>query len=114
MAIYCHQDGCRGHMGKFENCLAEAIWQWWMNGWAADETGDTDLWGAYYALFIVAKSEWVCIPDGPTVTVPVGAYILVTLESGAVELWRYDTESDAREEFDAQDREYGIWLQLDN
>lgn len=110
----CEQHGCEGHLGKFPDCLTEAIWQLSMDGGANETTGDATDWGAHFQLFTFTSEETVTVDNGPTVTIPIGAYILVTYSSGFVYLWLYDTEADAREEFDAQDREYGKWIDAQN
>lgn len=107
---YCGQQGCQGHMSKFSDCLTEAIWQLSMDGGADETTGDATDWGAHFQLFTFTSEETVTVDNGPTVTVPVGAYILVTYSSGSVYCWEYGNDAEAREEFDAQAREYGKWL----
>jgi hypothetical protein len=104
----CEQLGCEGHLGKFDSCVDETLYEF-----ALDEmmgTGDTD-WHGYFTLVIVpgpehSTLEWIA--GGNEVTVPAGNYIVVTWTSGAVSVWTYDTEALAREAWDAIDADYNL------
>lgn len=79
---------CPGHLGKFQDCDAEALWTLSLDQGNADtEFGDTD-WHGYFALFLLNQSESVELdPDGSddrVVIVPPGNYLLRTYTSGAV------------------------------
>lgn len=104
----CDQDGCTGHLGKFEDCLSEAIWQQSLDGGNAS-TGTTEYQG-HLVLMIYPEPETEKLDDGPTVTIPAGAYIVYSHELGFVRLWKYDSEEAARKEFDEYDERYGEWL----
>jgi hypothetical protein len=111
MPAYCDQADCRGHLGKFDDCLSEAIWEASLDGFC-DSTGDTECDG-HYCLVSFPENDTVTIQDGPTVLVPAGWYIVETVNSGAVYVTRYNTEGEAREEYDAADKRYGEWLDQD-
>jgi hypothetical protein len=103
----CDVADCPGHLGKFSSCVAEAVYEWSLDG-TAESTGSTDFEG-HYALFIVAEPEEATIdPDGRkrTVAVPAGNYILHSDSSGAVELWSYETERLARDVFESAETAY--------
>lgn len=111
----CDTEGCPGHLGKFDSCVAEALYEWSMDGTANDVTGDVDFNG-HYSLYIVESDETVTIdPDGENrvVTVPAGNYILHSASSGAVTLGTYDTPEEARADFVIAEHEYSEWLGQD-
>lgn len=103
----CAQDGCTGHLGKFQSCLAEAVWEGTLDGPDA-ETGRTEAHG-HYALMVYSADDQVWLQDGVVVTIPAGAYMVESTESGAVYLHTYDSEAAARAAFDEADRAYSAW-----
>jgi hypothetical protein len=107
----CSVAGCSGHLGKFADCIAEAVWTASLDGvdWT-EQTGSTEYEG-HYALMHFPEDEQVDVPDGPAVPVPAGWYLTITAESGAVDVTRYDTEEEARVPFAEADKRYGEWLE---
>lgn len=107
----CTTEGCPGHLWKFSDCVAEAVYEWSLDGSAVEQTGDVEFEG-HFSLFIVPEDEPTRIDpggDNRPVTVPAGWYILYCADSGAVDLWSYDTERDARTEFELHDLAYSNW-----
>lgn len=111
MSTFC-VEGCSGHLGKFDNCVAEAAYELSLDqstndGW----TGDSDFDG-HFTLLIIEQDHPVTIdPDGESreVTIPAGNYIVHTNGRGAVTLQEYDTEAAARAEFDAAHLRFELW-----
>lgn len=106
----CPQRGCTGHLGKFDSCRDEALYE--MAASSADGTaGDTD-WEGHYAYLRLPNGEefseeWVA--GGETVTVPAGFYIVFTSPSGWVSATRYAHEDNAREVFESIEARYMEW-----
>lgn len=109
---YCDTAGCAGHLGKFDDCVSEAVWQETLNGGTCDTTGSVEFDG-FYALVPFTEVEAVKLSDGPTVTVPAGWYVARENSQGFVAVDRYDTEGDAREIFDDANTRYDDWLDAD-
>lgn len=113
----CDESTCPGHLGKFSDCVAEAVYEWSMDGVADEVTGSIDFQG-HYSLYIVERPEDVVIglgtPDARDMVVPAGNYLLHVATSGAVSLWNYSTEEAARNEFKAADEAYTAWEDEDD
>lgn len=112
----CDAEGCPGHIGKFSDCIAEAVYQWSLEGCADDgQTGSIDYQG-HYSLFIVTHDQEVWLDDtgDRKVPVPAGNYILHSATSGAVTLWNYETEESARNDFASAEAAYAAWEDQDS
>lgn len=109
MTTFCNREKCTGHLGKFNNCVAEALWILALNGMHDGETGDSDTTG-HYSLVIIEKATEIDISEMPNasdiVEIPAGFYLLLTVSSGAVHLMEHDSEEAARNEFDRVDALY--------
>lgn len=107
MTTFCNREKCQGHLGKFNNCVAEALWVLALNGMHAGETGDAETAG-HYSLMIIAKDTEIDISESNTdiVVIPAGFYLLLTVNSGAVHLLEHESEESARNEFDRVDSMY--------
>ncbi len=106
----CEQPDCPGHLGKFDSCEAEAIYELSMDD-HANSVGDGD-WHGWWHLCLLERDEVVTIdPDGEDrkVSVPAGNYILRTYTTGAVSLWTYDTAAQAQAEWSAAQAEWIEW-----
>jgi hypothetical protein len=81
---------CEGHLGKFDSCQDEALHELSMD---ADEiVGATEFRG-FYARVTVKAAESVTLYNGVKVTVPIGDYVVMTANSGAVYVYDYDAEA---------------------
>lgn len=105
---------CDGHLGKFPDCVAEALWVLSLDqGTATTEFGDTD-WYGYFALFMLEQSETVELdPDGPDeriVIVPAGNYLLRTHSSGAVGYEATGSREEVTRICDEWERQYDEYL----
>jgi hypothetical protein len=112
----CEQEGCQGHLGKFDSCRDEALYQMSLDG-TDETTGDVEYEG-YYVLIVLDASATVNLdddaPDGtPQVTVPAGSYIVTENSQGFVSVYTYDSEAVAREDFKRIDEAYSDWLDQD-
>jgi hypothetical protein len=106
----CKQEGCQGHLGKFDSCQDEALWQMSLDG-TDETTGDVE-WEAHYTLMVLNESVRVSMHEPrQLVTVPAGAYIVSENSQGFVDVSEYDTEALAREDFKRADDAYGAWLE---
>lgn len=110
----CDRTGCTGHLGKFDSCLAEALYDMSNDGMWGDGTGDTDLFGQYATIIILAEPVQRDISDAADGTdmidVPAGNYIVSTNSQGFVYLAEYDTEAEARKVFSEIDTAYSAFL----
>ncbi len=90
----CETVGCEGHLGKFDDCISEAVWGASLE-WADDSVGDSD-WG-HYAIIEFSEAELVEVYPGANreVTVPSGTYIVYTASSGLVHVQHYANRDDA-------------------
>ncbi len=105
----CDETGCTGHLGKFPDCQTEALWTVSLDSGQDEQTGSVDAHG-WFALMIMTSDKPVELDDGRTVTVPAGNYMVGTNDQGFVWSWQYDTEAEARKDFETADNEYGEWL----
>ena len=110
----CGQDGCTGHLGKFDSCQTEALWQMSLDG-GDETTGESDFEG-HLTLVLVDEpyDERLDVDEVVIVTIPAGAYLVESLSSGAVYSMRYDTEAGARIVFEEADARYSAWLDADD
>lgn len=112
----CGIPGCSGHLGKFDDCLSEALWN--MGTDYADEYGgDSSGPCGYSMLFLFDEStrlsklfkHWseLYVPD---FVIGSGTYVMLTEhDSGRIYRESFETEQEARAAFDAHDRAYGEW-----
>ena len=112
----CGQEGCQGHLGKFDSCRDEALYVMSLDG-TDETTGDVEYEG-YYVLIVLDASATVNLdddaPDGtPQVTVPAGSYIVTENGQGFVSVYTYETEALAREDFKRAEDAYSAWLDQD-
>lgn len=106
----CTQEGCAGHLGKFDSCLDEVLYEFSME--STDTTGDVDFDG-HYAYVPVLEPEQVAgdeVAGGATITVPAGHYIVFTSTQGWVTVKRWDTAKDAQLDLAIAERAYCAWL----
>lgn len=114
---HCSQEGCKGHLGKFPTCLTEALWEWTMLG-AGDSTGSVEAYGHYTLIHVDEATdhdigEYLGVEDhGPVVPVPVGWYMVIVNDQGAVDHVEYADEASAMEVFTAVERDYSAWLDV--
>lgn len=103
---------CDGHLGKFDDCLAEALWEWSLDS-ADASTGDSDFEGHLSLIIVDADTTSTIDPDGVAreVAVPAGNYLLWSASSGAVTLSTADDAEAAWEIFRHNDTRYGMWEQ---
>ena len=104
---------CAGHMGKFADCVTEAIWQLSLDSsYSESATGSVEAYG-WYALMTFDEAEAVTLSDGSSVSVPKGTYIISTNDQGFVYLSEYgDDTARAEADFKAEDDAYGEWLDV--
>ena len=102
---------CDGHLGKFDDCLAEALYGWSLDS-ADASTGDSDFEG-HLSLIIVGHDASTLIEGRFTreVAVPADNYLLWTASTGAVTLSTVDDVEAAWEIFRHNDARYGMWEQ---
>lgn len=108
----CDNPKCQGHLGKFNDCLAETLYTLDMYSGADETTGSTEAYG-YYTLLIFNEDEKIDKDpalDYPLDTVPKGYYLLMSNDQGFVHLATYPTEAEARAVFDDAAAQYSTWL----
>jgi hypothetical protein len=114
----CSQEGCNGHLAKFQDCLTEALWE--ISMYAGESTGSTEAYGHFTLIHIEAEEIHIMGADlgvdesaqGPAVTIPAGWYMISQYDRGDVYHDQYDTESEATEAWTAADQEYSAWLDI--
>jgi len=106
--------GCAGHISKFADCKAEALWSGGLD-YADDDTGSCDFEG-HVMLFAFDQTEGIDIDhDGKRLAlVPRGNYILFTAPGGGVSLWEYESRTAAMDEFDRWQQRYEEWDSQDD
>lgn len=105
---------CRGHSGKFDNCLAESLYEQCagMIGWADEEGGSTEYQGYMWLILGVdsieiTADEW---SGGFDIrTVPGTWLTLLTTDQGFVYLTGYNSRDDAQAAYDEHIRAWEIW-----
>lgn len=109
----CDTEGCQGHLGKFQDCVSEAVWETTLDG-TGETTGTVEFEGHLTLTEFPEDEELTIDPDGDNikVTVPAGWYLVESRESGAVYVTRHDTEAEARKIFDAADARYCEWSEV--
>jgi hypothetical protein len=103
----CDQAGCTGHLGKFQSCQAEAVWELSLE-FPEDSTGDTEYEG-HYALMVFDEPETHTLEGGVVVTVPAGAYIVQATSRGAVYLLTYASADEAYAALSEARERYEEW-----
>lgn len=114
----CTQDGCTGHLGKFPDCLTEALWE--VSMFAGDSTGNTEAYGHYTLIHVDGDESHTMGADlgapvpGPVVSLPAGWYMVCTNDQGFVwlESWAASEETEATSRFADLDHEYCQWLEI--
>lgn len=104
----CETEGCPGHLGKFDCCRDEALYELTLSGFD-ESTGDVEAYG-HHTLVMLVEPKPVDIQDGMRVVVPQGFYIVTQDNSGFVGVSSFGSEEEARAEFQRLDDEYGEWL----
>lgn len=100
---------CTGHLGKFDDCLAQALHGLFMEGTFDDETGDTDFEGHVVLLLVTeAQPARVDYHDEREVLVAPGNYLLWTASSGRVTLSTTDTPDEARRIVESVSERYSM------
>lgn len=107
----CDEELCPGHLGKFDDCLTEALYELNMLSAEDESTGHVEFRG-YFCLFDIEAPVdlWLdeLMPSQRTVTVPVGVYVLVQTDQGFV----YNiagSEDELRARFAAEQHDYWAW-----
>lgn len=110
-AVYC-VPGCTGHLGKFEDCVTEALYGITMEDGHDRSTGtvDWDVWCALLLTFTAGHPPYQV--DAGWIGIPVGSYVVYTNDQGFAWSRHYRTEAEATAEFDRIDALYGAWLEV--
>ena len=105
----CGTYGCLGHLGKFSDCLTEALWTATMDG-TAQTTGDVEYQG-HLSMIIFPEVEDIKIEtNGLPITVPTGTYLVHEDSVGFVSLLTVPDGMTAGAVFNEYDVAYGQWL----
>lgn len=114
----CGVEGCTGHLGKFPDCLTEALWEISMVD--GESTGSTEAYGHYTLINIDSDLRHSMGEDlgveghGPEVMISAGWYMVQATESGAVYSWACESEPIARQQFAEFDQEYDAWSEIND
>jgi hypothetical protein len=114
---HCEFPKCTGHLSKFPNCLAEALYEV-AEDFSDERFGDLD-WG-FFALFIFHESavipagEWGGL-TGADMHIGAGQFLILhESTSGLVSLHSYDMAVTASNRFDELMREFDLWSAVDS
>jgi hypothetical protein len=102
----CDAPGCTGHLGKFDDCRTEALYDLALD--VSDWHGSTE-WDISAAFLEFGEPESLPLSDGRTIAVPIGFYGVACNDQGFVWSIRYSTLAammDAQAEIDEA---YGRW-----
>lgn len=110
---------CPGHLGKFDSCQGEALYELTLDTFGDASTGDANDWHYHATLVILDSDADVVLYEAlpvleRTVTVPAGFYIVQAMSSGAVYANTYDTEAQARTAFEAMEADYALFDDQDD
>ncbi len=104
----CEQDGCKGHLSKFDSCRDQALWEISLDDSSAG-CGDGD-WEGYACPVVVESPEDVELDGtGPTVTVPVGFYLVYVASTGGVTVHVYETREGLESTYAGWEAAYLKW-----
>lgn len=100
---------CTGHLGKFDDCLAEGLWEWSLAD-ATDRAGSADFEG-YVSLVAVTAAEPIDVEgqgDRRVMVLP-GNYLIWESSTGNVTVTTVDTIEGAREVLDVAAERWAAW-----
>jgi hypothetical protein len=112
--VFTADGACPGHLGKFDSCLAEYLYEISSDG-ADDTTGNVDAFG-YYAYFDFSSpgpGDGDC-DNGTVIKVPAKHFILSEDPSGLVRLQTFDSEDEALNEFHQHVTRFQDWIDNDH
>jgi hypothetical protein len=83
-----------------------------------ESTGSTEAYGHFTLIHIEVPTRHsigydLGVPEdqqGPIVEIPAGWYMVQTYDSGRVDYVQYDSEADAKVDWETADEEYSAWL----
>lgn len=87
----CEQTGCTGHLGRFDSCRDEALFELMLD--TGSGAGDGDF--GYATRISLAEPEQVELPSALKVIAPAGEYIVWQFTSGAVAVTEHRTADEA-------------------
>lgn len=104
----CDHPQCEGHLGKFQSCRDEALY---FASMEADASAGSCDYEGHVALVTLETAEVLPITEGSDtpheIEIEAGHYVIGTATSGAVDVTRYDTLTEATAIIDnAADRHY--------
>lgn len=103
----CEWEHCSGHLGKFDSCRDEALYEMTLDGFD-ESTGDSDFDGHFVRVVLDEDTAHRFEEDGPTIIVPAGHYLVESANSGAVSVW-VGTETEIQQHFDHFAARYEEW-----
>ena len=84
---YCATPGCTGHLGKFSDCVSEAVADHAAE-WADDQTGDTDWSSGHLAMITFDDADTLPVDGDRSVPILAGTYLVWTATTGRVHVDR--------------------------
>lgn len=103
----CEFKHCTGHLGKFDDCVAEALWELSLDG-ADGDTGTVDFEG-HFTLVLLEEPYTHKLNDQHEIEIPAGYHIVVDQPGGWVTIRSYESEAKAREVFAGHEKRFGAW-----
>ena len=102
-------EGCRGHLAKFDDCVAEVLWRWGMED--GPYTGSDDFEGVLMKVRVPQPEAGDTDSEGwgRTVIVPAGVYLVWQATTGGVTVTTVATDAEADEVFGVYCERYERW-----
>jgi hypothetical protein len=103
---------CPGHLGKFDDCAAQALFQLSLD-WADASTGSSDFEGHVELLIVEADDADVRLDEGivhqRTVVIRPGNYLIFTAADGQVTVATVSDTRGAWAIFGVTEQRYNLW-----
>lgn len=107
---HCVQVGCLGHLGKFDSCVCEALYELSLDG-AFKQTGDVQFDGLFTLIELQADESVQLLDgsEGPVITLPSGTYLMREDTLGHVAAYFYDEPLQGCTEFELAESYFDCW-----
>jgi hypothetical protein len=99
---------CPGHLSKFDDCLAEGLFDWSLEGGALADAGDCEFEG-HVALIAVEEPTPHTLDGGRIISVPAGVYLVWTASNGGVTVTEADNLAGAQKVIEVNATRWALW-----
>lgn len=107
---HCVQAGCLGHLGKFDSCACEALYELSLDG-TFEETGTVQFDGLFTLIELDVDTPIQLLDgtEGPVITLPGGTYLMREDVLGHVAAYFYSEPFQGRTEFELAESYFDRW-----